>query len=332
VNARNTNEPAPDPSQEGNSASTGAMLLPSFGGVRGGFSRRTFLMTTGMAAVAVGGIAFVEGRAAQSSLKPKPISIGLVDTNVALGRWPFRRLPLDDTPGLVARLQKLGVTQCWAGSFAGLLHRDIAGVNARLVEECRKHGRGLLVPFGSVNPMLPDWEEDLGRCHAQYKMPGIRLHPNYHGYKLDAPVFVRLLHLARANGLVVQIAVSMEDERMHHALARVADVDLSLLPALIKDSDAPRLVLLNWYRAVKGDLLKSLADTGNAWFDVATVEGVGGIANVLTQIPASRVVFGSHAPFFYYESAWLKLAESALSQEQTRAICADNARRVWSHS
>jgi predicted TIM-barrel fold metal-dependent hydrolase len=254
-----------------------------------------------------------------------------VDSNVTLGRWPFRRLPLDDTSALVSKLRKQGVTQAWAGSFEGLLHRDIVSVNEQLADECRRHGRGLLVPFGSVNLKMPDWEEELRRCHEHYKMPGIRLHPNYHGYKLDEPVFARLLHLARERGLIVQIAVSMEDERMQHSLVRVPDVDLSPLPALIKNSPAPQLVLLNWFRAMKGDVLKKLAEMGNVWFDIAMVEGVGGTANLLKQVQESCVVFGSHAPFFYYEAALLKLKESALSDEQSRAICRDNARRVLLH-
>jgi hypothetical protein len=163
-------------------------------------------------------------------------------------------------------------------------------------------------------------------------MPGIRLHPNYHGYKLGEPAFARLLQLAGEWRLTVQIAASMEDERMQHALARVADVDLSPLLALIKNADAPRIVLLNWHRALKGDLLKQLAEAGEVWFDIATVEGVGGIANLLKQIPASRVVFGSHAPFFYFESALLKLKESALGSEQRRAICVENARHMLRRS
>jgi hypothetical protein len=209
-----------------------------------------------------------------------------------------------------------------------LLHKDLGAVNARLALECRQHGRGLLLPFGSVNPKAPDWEEELRRCVEVYQMVGVRLHPNYHGYKLDDPDFARLLRLAADRRLIVQLTLAMEDERAMHPLLRVEPVNPAPLADLVKKTAGIRLVLLNALRTLRGEPLRKLLAAGEVYVEVATLEGVGSVARFLEQVPMQSVLFGSHAPFFYFESAFLKLQESPLSQQQLNAIRRENAQRL----
>src|SRR6185503_9236094 len=73
---------------------------PFMAGVRGENgtwlpTRREFIATTAAAAVA----ATLPAPAAEA----KPTA--LIDTNVSLGRWPFRRVALDETSALVAKLR-----------------------------------------------------------------------------------------------------------------------------------------------------------------------------------------------------------------------------------
>ncbi len=274
--------------------------------------RRDFLQLA--AATGVGALAAARG--GQAAATPT----GLIDVNVYLSRWPLRRLPGDDTADLVSRLRRQGVVQAWVGSFDGLLHRDIATVNARLADECRRYGDGLLVPFGSVNPKLPDWQDDLRRCVEEHHMPGIRLHPNYHGYKLDDPDFAKLLRLAAERGLIVELALIMEDERTMHPLLRVEPTSVTGLPGLLKQTPGLRLVLLNSLGLLRGRALADLIAAGEVYVEIAMLEGVGGVANLLAQVPLNRVLFGSYTPVFYFESALLKLQESPLSDEQLGAI------------
>ena len=176
----------------------------------------------------------------------------IVDVNASLGQWPFRRLPCDELPKFLERLARHGVRQAWVASFDGLFHRDVEGVNARLAALSKQQKPGLLIPFGTVNPTLPDWREDLRRCHREHGMAGIRLHSNYHGYRLTDPAFAELLALAEKRGLVVQLALRMEDVRAQHPLMRVPDVDAKSLAKLIGARPDLRLVLLNWQGSLAG--------------------------------------------------------------------------------
>ena len=254
--------------------------------------RRQFIRTTALAGAALTFSVPAAASLGDDQRNPSGKRPKLIDTNVSISRWPFRRLPLDGTGALVASLSRKGVREAWTGSFDGLLQKNLAGVNARLSEECRQYGRGILLPFGSINPKLPAWQEDLHRCHEEHKMPGIRLHPNYHNYKLDDLEFSKLLEFASARSMIVQVAASMEDERMQHPLMRVPNVDLSPLPGLVQRPSSPKIVLLNWFRSAKQELVAKLAQTGKVWFDIAMVEGVGGVGSLLEHIPEKRIVFG----------------------------------------
>ena len=252
----------------------------------------------------------------------------MIDVNVTLSRWPFRRLVGDDPPSLVAGLRKRNVTGAWAGSFDGIFHKDISSANARLAEDCGRYGPGFLIPFGSINPKLPDWQEDLRRCHEQHKMPGIRLHPNYHGYDLKDPAFAELLRLAAGRRLIVQVALSMEDERTQHALMRVPPVDITPLADWLKNEPAARVVVLNADHVHSLEQSPKLAAASAVYFDISMVEGVGGAARLVRKISIERVLFGSNYPLYYFESALLKVKEAGFTDAEKQAVLEGNARAI----
>ncbi len=257
----------------------------------------------------------------------------MIDTSVNLFRWPFRRLLGDDPETLASRLRARGVTQAWASSYEALLNRDMAGVNLRLADACRQTGENFFVPFGCVNPKLPDWKEDLRRCHEAHRMAGIRLFPNYHGFSLAEPAVSELISAATERNLIVQIALSMEDTRTQQTVIQPADP--SPLADLLARLPRARIVLLNygsWTDDDAGEGMARIRRAENAYFDIAKNEGVGGLARLIAATSPRRVVFGSHSPFFYFESAWLKVREAALSSEQESAILEKNAQallRPW---
>lgn len=238
----------------------------------------------------------------------------MIDTNIYLHRWPFRRLPGDDPVSLTTKLRAARVMQAWTGSFDALLADDLAEVNTRLASDCRRFGDGLLLPFGCVNPALPDWREELRRCIDQHRMRGIRLHPNYHGYTLADAALRELLTAAAERKVLVQIAVQMQDERTQHQLVRTAPVNLAPMPNV----PGARIQLLNATRPMA-------SSNGTLPTDFAMVEGVHGLRDLAHNIGAERILFGSFYPCFYFEAAVLKLKESGLA---AAAITTENAQRL----
>lgn len=287
-------------------------------------SRREFLAT----ATTVG-FASTLGIQSASSAAQEKSNLKIVDTNVSLFPWPFRRLPLDDTQTLVQKLRSLGIEQAWAGSYEGILHRDITTVNQRLADECNHFPQ--LVPIGSINPTLPDWEHDLQQCINKHQMPGIRLHPNYHGYTLEDPQLLKLLKQATAANCFVQLAATLEDTRTQHRSLQVPDVNLASLPELATKVPGLRLQILN--AKPRPDLINKLSKIPGIFFDTARVESTDGVPALVQRLPAGRVMFGTHAPFLIPEAALVRVDESnTLDSSSLQSVLSGNATQFLSVS
>ncbi|MEZ5386037.1 MAG: amidohydrolase family protein [Prosthecobacter sp.] len=269
-------------------------------------NRRNFLLST-------------SATLAASSLRAAETT-RLIDCHVYLGSHPFRHLAGEEGRTFAESLRRRGVTEAWAGAFEGLLRRDISDVNRILMQRCSSDA--LFRPCGTVNPALPDWQDELRRCAEDHGMRVIRLHPNYHGYALADPAVRELLILATKHGLLVQIVAQMEDARTQNPQVQVAAVDLKPLPAVMREIADARVMLLN---ANASMVLRHLQDCPNTTLDFAMIEGVGGVENLLKNWRLDRLVFGSFAPVFYWESSHLKIQESGLDEGQTASVCWENA-------
>ena len=115
------------------------------------------------------------------------------------------------------------------------------------------------------------------------------------------------------------------------AVARLADGPLPNIIGPLPLAESPgglggaRVVLLNGNHHIYA---KKLGGMSNVLFDIAMVESVGGVAKLAEAVSPSRVVFGSHAPLFYFESASLKMKEAGFAEAQAHAIREGNARKL----
>lgn len=301
-------------------------------------SRRTFVSSSLGAAAALAGTSSAFGsKPAKNELPRQTQSPEIVDTNVNLFEWPFRKLKYGSTEALVSKLRKHRVAQAWAGSYEALFSKDIQGVNTRLAEECRKRGDGMLIPFGTVNLAWPDWEEDLRQCHEVHKMPGVRIYPVYQTFDLDHPDFARLVEMATDRKMIIQIVGDMEDSRHHHPIVSIRSVNMAPILDIAKRVPSARIELVYWNHRASANLLAKLVSETSVFFDTSRVEGAGEVGRLIegkswtraqTAIPVERFLFGSHAPYFPVEANIIKLFEHPLTAEQIIAVMNGNARRL----
>src|SRR6266540_446411 len=302
--------------------------------------RRSFLKNSLLGAAAVS-FADRQPLAAQTAAGSASVANssgppGIIDTNVNLFDWPFRKLKYRDTGALVAKLKKHRIIEAWAGSFEALLAKDMNGVNARLAAECHEHSPGFLIPFGSVNLAWPDWQEDVRRCHEVHKMPGIRIYPGYQPFDLDHPGMESLVTMTAERGLILQVVFGMEDPRVHHPIINVGPVTFRPFVKAVQGTPNAKLELLHFSGSSQGDVLPRFMTEANTFMDISRLEGNGAVGRMIgsitglpsARVPVERIVFGSHAPYFPVETALLKLIESPLDAQQLRAIMQSNARRL----
>ncbi len=310
------------------------------------FSRRKFISAMSGSSLALGITASIP--ALGNMLPDKSIHDNsnadlpeIIDTNINLFQWPFRRMKYGETKSLIAKLRQHRITKAWAGNFEALFSKSINYVNQRLAEECRERGEGVLIPFGTVNIAWPDWEEDLRRCHEVYKMPGIRVYPIYQTFDLNHAEFPRLLSQAAERGLIIQIVGDMEDSRVHHPIVLTRELNFDPVVDLMKKIPQAKVQLLNWNERVNSELLKKLVSETSVVLDIAWLESTGALGRIIdgntwhgpqTPVPVERFLFGSHAPYFPVEAGMIRLFESPLTLEQMKAVMNINATRFMKNA
>lgn len=291
-------------------------------------TRRRFL--TDIAALGAAGGLARHARSVETVPSTAGELIALIDTHVYVGDWPHAHIADAEPRALAKLLRTNDVTQAWVGSFDGLFHKDIAAVNERLFNACAGQARGLLVPFGTVNPMLPDWEDDIRRCAEAWKMPGIRLHPNYHGYTLDDPRFAAALASASKNNLLVQLVAALDDQPHKWLSPRTKHVDLKPLPQ-VAAKVANLRVLVSGTADISETLLGELAKSTSIYFELPQTDAAA-IAKVVDRTPAQRIVFGSGAPLHSLASGAGRLNDATVEASVRQIIATKNAMRALNDS
>ena len=251
----------------------------------------------------------------------------IIDMNAYLGHFAFRRLRHNTATALLNLMDEKRIDKAVVSSASAITYRNTQAGNEELASEVESH-RDRLIPFAVINPFYAGWRDDLKTCHESMGMKGLRLYPGWHNYRLADPACHDLINAATEREMIISIPMRVEDSRDRSWLVDVPDVPLAEVSALVKAFPKARFVLLNGLQYVSTPLGRT--DGGlpaNYLIEISRMDSVlaNEIGQLITNLGADRVVFGSGMPFNYPDPALLKLEVLEASKDDKERIAWKNA-------
>ena len=228
----------------------------------------------------------------------------LIDINTWIGHWPFRQLRHNTAATLVKRLDSRNIDRAVVASIHGAFYKNAHAANEELSKQVRRY-RDRLIPFATLNPRYPGWQEDLRRCAEDLDLRGIRLYPQYHEYELTDPEALELIDAATALGWVVQVPMRIVDRRQRHLWDQARDLTPADLEAALASRPGARWMFLN----ALGLDGSRFAPTAKFLVDISRMSAVLGrnIQSLIETAGPNHLAFGTGTPFKVPDPTLLKL-------------------------
>ena len=233
----------------------------------------------------------------------------IIDANTYLGHWPFRQLRYNTAEKLVELMNSNGIDKAVVSSINAIFYKNCQSGNEELAMEIREH-RDHFIPFATLNPMYPGWEDELKLCAETFNMNGIRMFPHYHNYKLTDDASMRLIHEATQRSMPISIPIRVVDRRQRHWLDSARDLSLSEIEEIIRQCPETTFILTNgigWENSqlVKDEFFKSC----NFLIEISRLTSVlqESIPRLLDALGPTKLAFGTGMPFKYPRPAMLKV-------------------------
>ena len=243
----------------------------------------------------------------------------LWDVNCLLGRWPSAELLFHDVPGLLARMDQLGITRA-AVSHTGCLHYDPVWGNTELMEILARAGADararlwpcwVLVPPATGEQGTPP---ELASAMTRGNVYLARLYPRDHNYSLSSPEAAELLAVLAQRKTITLLDFEQSSWEEVDRLA-------ATYPHL------PLVVCNVGYRSLRR-FAGVLSRRPNVHVDLSYLSSHQGLEWLVARIGAGQLLFGTGAPLSDGGGSATRLLLSGLAEAEATAIARSNLQRL----
>lgn len=250
----------------------------------------------------------------------------IIDVNAYIGHYPFRKLVAPNSQQIVELMDANGLDHAVVSSIHSIFYRDAHRGNEELMEQIKPHG-SRFIPIATVNPKYADWRHDLEQCVVRWKMKGVTLVPEHHGYSLTDDYGQAALEQISEYELPLVLTQRFEDRRQRHHWDMANDLSVATLTTVAQQHPRLKMLLSNW-QGLSGDRLAAAGLTGRCLIDFARADILlaKSVPKLIESLGVESIAFGSHMPFDYVGPSLVKLAMlESLPQADYEKIAWGNA-------
>ena len=252
----------------------------------------------------------------------------LIDTNLLVGPCPFRDIP--STPAdLLLLKERARLDRAIAMGFRSLLYYDpIVGLEQDLDQYAAL--ADWLYFYAVINPEFPLLEAQMRQAAEDERIAAIRILPALHHYSLHSKNTLQTLHLAARYDLPLNLMARIFDGRVAPRCIRQAEIPPSDLAPFLERTEGVTVILSMFFFSELELFDIDWTKLPNIYLDLGSSKpNAASLDRLASWFPIDRVLFGTGAPFYYWEGSRLGLEGSLLTEAQKRAILGANALAVF---
>lgn len=246
----------------------------------------------------------------------------ILDLNVYIGTWPFRRLRRAGAANVRRLMARIGISRALAAPLQAVFYKDCLEGVQEMMEGIGAAGD--LLPLAMVNPRFPGWERDLRTMVEEWGCVACGLIPHYHGYRVYDSCATALCRKLQELRLPALLFVRLQDERSHHWCMQVPPLAVDDLLYLLKAFPDLPLAICNANLPVEGvALAPALADRAATLLTTAYKSLK--LPQMVERLGVQHLAFATGMPLHYPESALFQVRDAGLSDAERQALLWDNA-------
>jgi predicted TIM-barrel fold metal-dependent hydrolase len=245
----------------------------------------------------------------------------MFDINTATGHWPFRNIPRQNITELYEYLSGLGIGGAAVANTHGLFYMNVQDANLELAAAIKPYEH-FFIGVASINPVYAAAEPDLKFCVEKLGFRMLRLTPLYHNYQLEEAS--RVIRLAGELGIPVIVPNEIVNFRQKHWMEPPAPLGLNAVLDLCRAYPEVNFIFSEGTASADGEYPKNL------YFELSRFRSsYGGIlTELIKNVGAERVLFGTGSPFKSAEPSLLKLHHCDITDEERMMVAVGAARKL----